>query len=243
MYTAFAASIVSAQTSATRTWVTNPNAWYNYFGDHPIKTGSKWGIHVEGQWRRHDLGLNWQQLLLRTGVNYDFSKNVQVTAGYAFVNTYRYGEIPLAPATFGEHRFFEQAIVKQTLGKWNISHRYRLEQRLIDEKRVPVPGGPHEHIRWRYENRFRYMFRIARPIKGPWGIALYDEPFIAFGHNVASDVFNQNRAYAAITRTLPKSSRLEAGYMNQIIQQRNGRIFESNHILQVAIYSTFALRH
>ena len=213
-----------------------------YFGDHPIKTDSKWGIHMEGQWRRHDLGLDWQQLLLRTGVNYDFSKNLQVTAGYCFVDTRRYGEIPLAPATFGEHRLFQQAVLKQTAGKWQISHRYRLEERFIDEKRVPIPGGPHEHVRWRYENRFRYMFRMMRPIKGPWGVAFYDEPFIAFGRNVASDVFNQNRAYAAITRKLPGSSRLEIGYMNQVVQQRNGRIFEANHTLQVAVFSTFALR-
>jgi len=85
------------------------------------------------------------------------------------------------------------------------------------------------------------MFRMMRPIKGPWGVAFYDEPFIAFGHNVAADVFNQNRAYAAITHTMGKASRLEIGYMNQVVQQRNGRIFEANHTLQVAVYSTLAL--
>ncbi len=238
------ASISSAQvTQTTRQWVSNPNAWYNYFGDHPFKAGSKWGIHLEGQWRRHDLGVNWMQLLLRTGVNYDFNKNVQVTAGYGFINTYRYGEIPLAAATFPEHRLFQQVVLKQSLGKWSLSHRYRMEERFINEKRVPVPGGPNEFVRWRYENRFRYMFRIAHPIKGPWGIAIYDEPFLAFGHNVAANVFDQNRAYAAVTHTLGKASRLEIGYMNQVVQQRNGRIWEANHTLQVAVFSTLALHH
>ena len=32
----------------------NAHGWYNYFGDHPIG-GSKWGAHLEGQYRRHDV--------------------------------------------------------------------------------------------------------------------------------------------------------------------------------------------
>ena len=60
---------------------------------------------------------------------------------------------------------------------------------------------------------------------------------------MASNVFDQNRAYAAVTRALGKASRLELGYMNQIVQQRNGRVFENNHTLQVAVFSTLALRN
>lgn len=212
-----------------------------YFGDHPFKTGSKWGVHLEGQWRRHDVATRWQQLFVRPALNYEVNKNFTLAAGYAFAKTYRYGDFPTT-AAFPEHRLFQQAMLKQTIGKWSISHRYRMEERFIGEKTVPVPGGPAEFVRWRYENRFRYQFRLAHPIKGPWGIALYDEPFIAFGHNVASNVFDQNRAYAAVTYTLGKASRIEVGYMNQLIQQRNGRIFESNHTLQVGIFSTVALR-
>ena len=212
-----------------------------YFGDHPFKTASKWGVHLEGQWRRHDVASRWQQLFVRPALNYEVNKNFTLAVGYAFAKTYRYGDFP-TPAKFPEHRFFQQAILKQTIGKWSISHRYRMEERFLGEKIVPIPGGPAHFVRWRYENRFRYQFRIAHPIKGPWGIALYDEPFIAFGHNVASNVFDQNRAYAAVTYTLGKASRIEVGYMNQLIQQRNGRIFESNHTLQVGIFSTLALR-
>ena len=56
----------------------NANAWFMYFGDHPIAS-SKWGIHLEGQWRRTDLGLQWQQYLLRPAVNYQLTKNVMLT--------------------------------------------------------------------------------------------------------------------------------------------------------------------
>ena len=212
-----------------------------YFGDHPLTPQSKWGLHLEGQWRRHDIVTRWQQLLLRPGVNYEVSKNLLLTAGYGFITLHRYGDYPTA-VPFPEHRLFQQALVKQAIGKWSLSHRYRLEERFLGEKRA-LPDGARELIRFRYENRFRYLFRVAHPVKGPWGVALYDEFMLNFGHNVAANVFDQNRAYAALTHTLGKASRLEVGYLNQIVQQRNGRIFENNHTLQVAVYSTLALHH
>ena len=241
-WAAFAAA-ASGQTNVAplRQFTTNEHGWYNYFGDHPLKTGSRWGIHLEGQWRRHDVIARWQQLLIRPGVNYEANKNLMLTAGYGYVTTHRYGEFPIS-VPFPEHRSFQQALVKQPLGKWNLSHRYRLEQRFLGEKRA-LPDGTRELLRRRYENRFRYMYRMMRPILGPWGIALYNEFFLNFGHNVASNVFDQNRAYAAVTHSLGKASRLEVGYMNQIVQQRNGRVFENNHTLQVAVFSTLAWRN
>ncbi len=182
------------------------------------------------------MAARWQQLVLRPGINYEVSPNLMLGVGYCYVATSRYGEYPVG-VPFPEHRIYQQAVVKQSFGKWGLSHRYRLEQRLLGELAVDG-GGARELTRWRHENRFRYQVRLARPIKGSWGIALYDEFFLNFGRNVASNVYDQNRAYAAVTRSLGKSSRLELGYMNQLLQQRNGRIFENNHTLQVAIYST-----
>ncbi|MEI9814379.1 MAG: DUF2490 domain-containing protein [Acidobacteriota bacterium] len=76
------------------------------FGDHPIAK-SKWGVHLEGQWRRTDLGLKWQQLLLRPGVNYQLTKNILLTGGYGFVESYPYGDFR-NPAAAPEHRFLSR---------------------------------------------------------------------------------------------------------------------------------------
>jgi hypothetical protein len=226
--------------ATARQFTSNAHGWFMYFGDHPVKAGSKWGIHLEGQWRRHDVVSRWQQLLLRPALNYEVNRNLVLTGGYGLITTHRYGAFPTA-APFPEHRLFQQALVRQAIGKWSLSHRYRLEQRFLGEKRV-LADGRRELVRWRHENRFRYMFRLMRPIHGPWGVALYDEFFLNFGRNVAANVFDQNRAYAALTHSLGKASRIEVGYLNQIVQQRNGRIFENNHTVQVAIYSTLPLR-
>jgi hypothetical protein len=60
-----------------------------------------------------------------------------------------------------------------------------------------------------------------------------------YGKNVAFNVFDQNRAYVALGRTVARETRLEVGFMEQTIQQRSGQVFEHNHTLQVAIYSRF----
>src|SRR5690348_15040669 len=81
----------------------NFHGWFNYFGDHPIGA-SKWGVHLEGQFRRHDVIAKWQQLLLRPGVNYQVSKSVVLTAGYAFVRSSTYSEFAAPAAATPEHR-------------------------------------------------------------------------------------------------------------------------------------------
>jgi len=233
-------SFANAQPSSGRIHGNNANGWWNYFGDHPIGE-SKWGLHLEGQWRRSEVLTKWQQLLVRPAVNYSLHPNITFTAGYGYIATSRYGEFPVG-VPFPEHRFFQQMQVTNKIGRVSMAHRYRLEQRELGELSV-APNGDRTLTRWRHENRFRYMYRVMIPIKGRIGLALYDEIFVNFGKNVANNVFDQNRAYAAITYTLPKKSRLEIGFMEQTLQQRNGRFIENNHTFMVSIFSTLAIGH
>jgi len=212
-----------------------------YFGDHAVK--GPWGVHLEGQWRRHDVVTRWQQSFLRPAVNYDVNSTLTLTAGYAFAGTYRYGDYPVA-SKFPEHRIFQQVLLRQSAGRVGFQHRYRLEQRFLGEVSTSA-DGERSLDRWRHENRFRYQVRATVPLrgspseKGSWYLALYDEFFLNFGRNVAANIFDQNRAYAAIGRGIGKQTRIEFGYLNQLIQQRNGRIFEVNHTLQLGVFSTF----
>ncbi len=220
---------------------TNSNAWVMYFGDHAVS--DRWGVHLEGQWRRHDAFADWQQLLLRPAVNYQLTENVLVTAGYAFVDTHRYGDFP-APFRFPEHRIFQQAVLRNRINdRLSLSHRYRLEQRFIGGRRS-TPGEERGPRTWRYENRFRYMLRAATPLAddGDWYLALYDEIFVNFGRNVGQNFFDQNRAYLAVGRKTGGWGNLEVGYLNQIVQHRSGRVLESNHTFQVGWFSTLAFR-
>jgi hypothetical protein len=208
----------------------NGNLWFIYSGDHPLGEGP-WGVHLEAQIRREDMGDEWQQLLLRPGVNYQVNPDLSLSAGWAYVRTYPYGDFPVA-AEFPEHRAWEQAQHRfEFLGlEWN--QRLRLEQRWLGEMARDA-GGEFEVANWRYENRFRYLLRTTLPIAdgGRTYLALWDEVFLNFGKNVLGNEFDQNRAFIGIGRKLDDFTRIEVGFLEQSLQRRGGKIWEHNHTL------------
>jgi Protein of unknown function (DUF2490) len=215
----------------------NANAWLMYFGDHALN--SRVGVHLEGQFRRADLGLRWQQLLLRPGVNFQINKYTSATVGYAYVNLYRYGDFP-SRATLPEHRTFEQLWIKHPLGPLGLQHRFRVEQRNVQV----LTGSNLGNRGWEFRQRFRYMFRTDIPLKRDKSVylGLYDEFFINFGGNRGSRYLDQNRAYAAIGFKLSQFEKLELGYLYQYIPRRNSNIVEHNHALQIALFSSRPFR-
>lgn len=230
--------IVSSHAQSVRKNTTNVNAWFMYFGNHKIS--KRFGIHAEVQVRRHDVVSDWQQLLLRTGIDF-YTAQVRFTAGYAFIETYPYGDYPVKNV-FPEHRIWQQALINNPIGKIKLSHRYRLEQRFIGN------SATGEFKNGRYENRIRYMARLNIPLQGALEpkklyLSIYDEVFVNFGKEVAYNLFDQNRAYAALGYHLGKIGKVEIGYLYQIIQQRNllsnptQSVIENNHTLQVALIS------
>lgn len=80
------------------------------------------------------------------------------------------------------------------------------------------------------------MIRVQMPLKGkemkdktPY-IAVYDEIIIGFGENVNANIFDQNRLGVALGYRFNKGFRLEAGYLNQVIQF--GRLINGKNIIQ-----------
>jgi hypothetical protein len=227
------APLATAQAPGKRINDVNQHAWLMYFGAH--KLSEKVGIHTEAQVRRARVLRDWQQLLLRTGVNYFATPNAMLTLGYAYVDTYPYGDFPAA-SIFPEHRLYEQLQLYGSAGRFGFVHRYRLEQRWV---RFPNAAES------TYLNRARYMFRATFPLQGPtidnkeFYLAAYDEIFVGFGKHMAHNFFDQNRLYGAVGYKFNPRVLVELGYLNQIVQQRNGQIFEHNHTLQAALYYSF----
>jgi hypothetical protein len=225
----------------TRTHAYNTNAWLMYFGNH--KFSSKVGLHAEVQWRRSDIFSENQQLLVRTGLDFYAKPDLRFTIGYAFVETYPYGEFAVQHA-FPEHRIWQQLLIQQDLGKVKLAHRYRLEQRMIGN----ASTGRFEN--GRYENRMRYMAKATTNItngKHAFFAALYDEVFINFGKDVGYNIFDQNRLYGAVGYSISPTLKMELGYLYQTVQLRNldgtslkNRI-ENNHTIQIGLFSNVTL--
>jgi hypothetical protein len=225
-----------AQNQASRVKDPNQNAWLMYFGSHRLS--EKVGLHTEAQIRRARVFSDPQQLLFRTGINYFPAENAMLTLGYAFVDTHPYGDFPAA-AVFPEHRLYQQLQLSGAAGIFRFTHRYRLEQRWVH---FPNTDGP------TYLHRARYMFRAVLPLQGPtvddkeFYLAAYDEIFVGFGRQMGQNFFDQNRLFGAIGYRFSPKAQIEVGYLNQIVQQRNGRVFEHNHTLQAALYYNLDFR-
>jgi len=211
----------------------NNIGWYAYNGT--FKLDSKFSIHTEYQWRRNDYIESWQQSLLRLGINYQIDPKVQLRVGYAWAETFPYGEIPIngMGKDFTEHRIYEMATVTDKIGKIDLSHRFMLEQRWVGRY---SNANLTSEDQYPFMNRARYMIRLQMPLKGnsivdktPY-VAVYDELMIGFGKNVGENIFDQNRIGILLGYKFNNLIRIEGGYLNQIVQL--GREVEGKNVFQ-----------
>jgi hypothetical protein len=216
----------------------NFHGWIGYYGDHQIS--GKWGIHLESQFRRNNGFNRWQQNFHRTAINYDINKSLQVTGGYAWVKTYPYGEFPVRQA-FDEHRIYQQVLIRQPLKRVRMQYRARFEQRWVDVQQN-LAQGPLPHAYWRFQQRFRWNTRMEVPLRGKYYLAFADEILLNIPPNMPVRKLDQNRASASLGIQAAKALRVEFGYLNQYLAQRNGRILESNHTLHISIFSNLSFR-
>jgi hypothetical protein len=218
-------------------WINyNQIGWYNYFGT--FKLNPKFSLHTEYQFRRNNFITDWQQSLLRVGINYELNSAIQLRVGYGNIETFNYGDIPINKfgKNFTEHRSYVAITLKQTLNKIDVSQRYKLEQRWVGQY---SDSSSKQEDKYTYLNRMRYMLRIQIPLtktdslkKNQLYFAVYDELFIGFGKNVVQAVFDQNRLSALIGFKFKKHMKLEAGYLYQILQLNrlvlNRPVFQDN---------------
>lgn len=213
----------------------NALGWFAYIGDHDV--AGDWQLHVEGQWRRSEVVLGWQQLLLRPAMTYRINRSWSAGAGYVYSRTYPYGAFP-DPFATPEHRAFEQLSAEHSIGKWDLSHRIRLEQRFLGQ--LPDPPSPVVD-RWRYRNRIRYELSTQRSLSKAFYLVASVEPNVRIGVNYRGRALDQIQSFIAIGRHIRQNWRVETGYSHQYGVPRTGTVFESNHTLQLRVRSSSSL--
>ena len=174
--------------------------WLMYFGTHKIS--EKFSLHYETQLRNYEIISNFNQLLPRVGLNYHIDESSIVTAGYAFIPTQNEFDKGWAKEMVTENRIWEQFILRNSINRVKIRHRYRLEQRWVKAGDITT-----------YKNRARYMFSVKLPIskneESPLFISLYDEIFL----NISDNPFDQNRLFAALGFQVNKQMNIQLGYL------------------------------
>jgi tRNA(Ile)-lysidine synthetase-like protein len=171
-----------------------------------IRYMQKWNIHNEVQYRNYNAIGDLEQLLLRTGIGYNLTENNNnLLLGYGYILSENYAQNGRDKFDVNEHRIFQQFTTKQKLGRVGLSHRYRFEQRFVEDD---------------FKMRFRYFLSLNIPlakkeVENPkYYLSAYNEIFL----NTKSSIFDRNRVYGGIGYKLNANIRIEAGYMNQFFE-------------------------
>ena len=186
----------------------NLGNWIIYFGNKQID--NKWNWHHEVQYRNYDAIGDLEQLLLRTGIGYNLTENNNnILLGYGYINSQNYVGSTDEKTGVNEHRIYQQYITKQSIGRLKLSHRYRFEQRWVEDQEFK--------LRFRYFLSFKVPLNNSEMIVKTFYLSSYNEIFL----NHKETVFDRNRLYGGIGFILNKSAKLEVGYMNQFLNNNN----------------------
>jgi len=210
--------------------------WFMYFGDN--KLSSKIGIHSELQLRNYFLKNTVEQTLTRVGLNYYVDPKVMLTTGYGFIYTAPNNGNVEGQIT-SEHRIWQQLVLRQPFKFISFEHRYRLEQRFIEN----ISNG-----KYTFDNRFRYRLQlsvglglISGRLKN-FSLVAYNELFLNLGRKASGQVFDRNRLYGALALKLTPALTMQLGYLHQTISIPNIVKPDINHNLQCAIIFNPVLR-
>ena len=177
----------------------NIGNWLIYFGNKDLNSSLNW--HHEIQHRNYNILGELEQLLVRTGLGYNVNDNNNILLGYGFIDSRNKAIESNEILKVNEHRIYQQFISKQVIGKIKIQHRYRFEQRFIEDD---------------FKLRYRYFLSLNLPLlktNKKYYISAYNEIFIDASQE---NSFDRNRIYGGLGYQLNSNIKLELGYMNQI---------------------------
>lgn len=182
--------------------------WMLYFGNKKIDSKFNW--HHEVQYRNYNAIGDLEQLLLRTGIGYNLTENNNnLLLGYGYIISQNYIDGSDEKVNVNEHRIFQQFITRQSFSRIKLQHRYRFEQRWIEEADFK--------LRFRYFLSLNIGINNTEIVDKTWYGSIYNEIFI----NGAQTFFDRNRLYFGVGYKLNKTAKFEIGYMNQFLNNGN----------------------
>lgn len=185
--------------------------WLIYFGN--LKINDKWNVHHEAQLRNFNFIGDINQLLIRFGIGYNVSKDVNILMGYANVETENYINQSDLKTSFNENRIFQQLIYKNKYSGFYITNRIRIEERFFLND---------------FKLRCRYFLMVNKPIikkelkNNAVYLSTYNEIFL----NTKNKIFDRNRFYNGIGYVLNANTRFEVGYMIQELADKQTQQFQ-----------------
>ncbi len=224
MVIALGSSQVTAQT-AEREVVAQPTEWFALNSN--IKLHKRFGFAFDSQLR--DAGsFESAQNYVRLGFEvYVTPKLSIVPIGGMFVSNFLYGKQP-ASYDNNEKRIWQQAIYKHSKTRFHFTHRFRMEERFIQNKK----SGSEDFSTELFRARYRFLVNIGlnneKLEPGAWYLTVWDEFFYGWGSGDTFEKIDQNRLSVGIGYQIAPKISVTAGVLHQYLVKKNGAQQENN---------------
>lgn len=148
------------------------------------------------------------QLYIQPSIIYKFSPDFNVAASY----TYQRNN-PLTKDYSNEHRLWQQCIFSRSIKKTRITNRFRFEERFIQNRATND---------YPLSTRARYQLGINLPLQGKtldnneFYFNAYNEVYFSLT-GTKNATYSENWTYAGLGYRISNTSRVEVGYLLQIL--------------------------
>ncbi len=190
--------------------------WTQYF--FSVRLNEHLSVSADALYRWKDIGGQKFQSGIRGSLSYQPKEPVVFTAGYVYFAHYPTDKN--VTVTRHEHRPWQQVMLTGKMKRFQIQHRYRLEERFVEKATGAVyTGGYGFNFRARYQLNLQYPFNKKEILPGTlYGLA-FNEIFVNFGKEIVYNYFDQNRTAIGLGLQVSKSFGITAAYQ-YIWQQR-----------------------
>jgi hypothetical protein len=219
----------------TQTIAKQPMLWTRVV--NTLVIDSHWYVYSELDNRVFLDPVKESQALARVMGRYVINKNVEVGAGV--VASFNYPGDPKAAVLLmtPEYRACADISFRQYFGKrLTLIHRNVIENRFIH-------NATSKELQDGYRYAFRYRYRLHADIllwkkeNQSLKFILSDEIMLQAGKGIVYNVFDQNRAYAALNYEPLRWLGFEAGYLNLFQQRSTGKDFYNRHIFRFSVFT------
>ncbi|MDT8415930.1 MAG: DUF2490 domain-containing protein [Flavobacteriaceae bacterium] len=181
------------------------------FFNNKSRLTEKFTLNTTFQLRDYEFFDNLQQHFALLGLRYEVSRKVHVMLAGNYIETKSFvkGE---QERVSHERRLVQQLGVNGSLGRLQLNHRFRIEERWLS-----APGSDD------FESRYRQWLWLRMPLNhskmeaNTFFLTAYDEIFL----NFQDDVFGQNRLFGGFGYQIDKNVRVETGYFKNHFRGRN----------------------
>lgn len=219
------ASLVGSAQSVERDVVTQPLEWFALNSN--ISIHKKYGLAFDSQLRFAGK-LESAQHYVRVGFDFYVTPQLSIVPiGGMYVWNFKYGEQPAAYVN-NEKRIWQQVLYKHDFGRLHFNHRFRMEERFIQNKST----GSDDYSAELYRARYRFLVNIGlnkeKLEPGAWYLSVWDEFFYGWGKGDTFDKIDQNRLSIAVGYQIAPKISFTAGVLYQILVKKNGAEQENN---------------